>query len=75
MANDLVKRLVKKDGSQRISFYRNEYADNPRYMTDEPLHCEDWSRDYSIMNKHERETNSENAGKLIRQEDYQVAER
>lgn len=55
MANELVKRMVKKDGSQRISFYREEYAENPRDMTDEPLHCEDWSRDYSIMNEQERE--------------------
>ena len=66
MANDLVKRMVKKDGSQRISFYREDYAGNPRDMTDEPLHCEDWSRDYSIMNKHERETKSDNACKWIR---------
>lgn len=66
MADDLVKRMVKKDGSQRISFYREEYAENPRDMTDEPLHCEDWSRGYSIMDKHERETKSENAAKLIR---------
>ena len=66
MANDLVKRMVKKDGSQRISFYRDEYAENPRDITYEPLHCEDWSRDYSIMNKQERETKSEYAGKLIR---------
>ena len=55
MERDLVKRFIKKDGSQRISFYREEYAENPRDMTDEPLHCEDWSRDYSIMNKQERE--------------------
>ena len=55
MERDLVKRFIKKDGSQRISFYRDEYAENPRYTTDEPLHCEDWSRDYSIMNKQERE--------------------
>ena len=66
MANELVKRMVKKDGSQRISFYRDEYAENPRDMSDEPLHCEDWSRDYSIMNKQERETKSENACKWIR---------
>lgn len=66
MANDLVKRMVKKDGSQRISFFREEYADNPRDMTDEPLHCEDWSRDYSIMNKHERETKCHNALGWIR---------
>ena len=65
MANDLVKRMVKKDGSQRISFYREEYAENPRYMCDFPLHCEDWSRDYSIMNKHERENKSEYARKLL----------
>ena len=51
MERDLVKRMVKKDGSQRISFYREEYAENPRDMWDFPLHCEDWSRDYSIMNK------------------------
>jgi hypothetical protein len=66
MEKDLVKRFIKKDGSQRISFYREEYADNPRYNTDEPLHCEDWSRNYSIMNKHERETKSDNACKWIR---------
>ena len=66
MERDLVKRFIKKDGSQRISFYRDEYAENPRDMTDEPLHCEDWARDYSIMNKHERETKSENACKWIR---------
>ena len=66
MANELVKRMVKKDGSQRISFYREEYAENPRDMTDEPLHCEDWSRDYSIMNKQEQENKSSNAAALLR---------
>lgn len=65
MANELVKRMVKKDGSQRISFYREEYAGNPRDMTDEPLHCEDWSRDYSIMNKRERENKHHDAMTLI----------
>lgn len=65
MSNELVKRMVKKDGSQRISFYREEYAENPRDTTDEPLNCEDWSRDYSIMNKHERENKSEDARKLL----------
>ena len=66
MEKDLVKRFIKKDGSQRISFYRDEYAENPSDMTDEPLHCEDWSRDYSIMDKHERETKSVNACNWIR---------
>ena len=65
MANDLVKRMVKKDGSQRISFYREDYAENPRDMTDEPLHCEDWSRDYSIMDKKEREQKCKDARNLI----------
>lgn len=62
---NLVKRFIKKDGSQRISFYRDEYAENPRYMWDFPLHCEDWSRGYSIMNQHERENKSEDARKLL----------
>lgn len=66
MERDLVKRMVKKDGSQRISFYRDEYAENPRDMWDFPLHCEDWSRDYSIMNKQERENKSSNAAALLR---------
>ena len=65
MTNDLVKRYVKKDGSQRISFYREEYAENPRYNTDEPLHCEDWSREYSIMTKDERQNKSRNARALL----------
>ena len=66
MEKDLVKRMVKKDGSQRISFYREEYAENPRYMTDEPLHCEDWSRDYSIMTRQERESKSKDVCDWIR---------
>ena len=65
MAKGLVKRFIKKDGSQRISFYQDEYAGNPRYETDFPLHCEDWSWDYSIMTKHDRETRSEDARKLL----------
>ena len=66
MERDLVKRMVKKDGSQRISFYRDVYAENPRDMTDEPLHCEDWDREHTIMNKQERESKSADACKLIR---------
>ena len=66
MERDLVKRMVKKDGSQRISFYRDVYAENPRDMTDEPLHCEDWDREHTIMNKQERESKSSDACKLIR---------
>ena len=55
MANEYVKRLTTADGGTRITVYRDEYAENPRYMTDEPLHCEDWHRNCSIMLKKERE--------------------
>lgn len=65
MERDLVKRFIKKDGSQRISFYRDEYAENPRDMTDEPLHCEDWSREYSIMIKQDKESKSSSARNLL----------
>lgn len=65
MERDLVKRFIKKDGSQRISFYREEYACSPRDMTDEPLHCEDWSREYTIMTKDEQESKSSNARNLL----------
>ena len=62
---DYVKRFFTKDNGKRISIIQDEYADNPRDMTDEPLHCEDWSRDYSIMDKHERESKSSSARKLL----------
>ena len=55
MERDFVKRYVTKDGKQRITFYQDEDAINPRYWTDRPLHCEDYNRDYSIMSKDERE--------------------
>lgn len=66
MERDFVKRFIKKDGSERMSIYRDDYADNPRDNTDEPLHCEDWSREYSIMTKQERKTKSNNACEWIR---------
>lgn len=66
MARDLVKRFVTKDGTERVNIYRDEFADNPRDMTDEPLHCEDWLHNYSIMNKQERENKSENACQLLK---------
>lgn len=62
---NLAKRFETKDGNTRISIYNEEYAENPRYMTDEPLHCEDWSRDYSIMLKNEREGKSSSARNLL----------
>jgi hypothetical protein len=62
---DYIRRYVTKDGKERITIYRDEHADNPRYNTDEPLHCEDWSRDYTIMTKKEREYHSSSARNLI----------
>lgn len=66
MEKEYAKRFLTKDGKKRVTIYRDEYAENPRDTTDEPFHCEDWSRDYSIMNKHEQKTKSEDAAKLIR---------
>ena len=65
MKKDFVKRFKTKDGRIRISIYRDDYAENPRDWTDEPLHCEDWSRDYSIMTKDERESKSSSARELL----------
>lgn len=53
MAQEYVKRFVTKDGETRINIYRDEFASNPRDTTDEPLHCQDWSREYSIETKDE----------------------
>lgn len=63
---DYVKRFFTKDKKERITIMREDCADNPRYNTDEPLHCEDWSRTHSIMTERERDAKSEDACKLIR---------
>lgn len=62
---DYVKRYVSKDGTHRITIYYDEYAENPRDTTDEPLHCNDWSRGYSIMVKDD--PNYSDARSLINQ--------
>lgn len=62
---DYAKRYVTKDRKQRITIYRDDYAENPRWNTDEPLHCADWSREYSIMSKDEREYKCSDARTLI----------
>lgn len=66
MTNDLVKRFLTKDRNTRISIIQDEYAENPRDTTDEPLHCEDWSQNYSIMTSQERQTKSDNACGWVR---------
>ena len=65
MNTDYAKRFLTKDGNTRISIIRDDFSENPRYNTDEPLHCEDWSRDYSIMNNRERENKSSSARNLL----------
>lgn len=65
MAQEYAKRFVTKDGNTRISIYREECPCDPRDNTDFPLHCEDWCRDYSIMNKHEREYKASDARTCI----------
>lgn len=65
MTNDIVKRMVTADGMTRITIIRDDYPENPRFTTDEPLHCEDWSSNYSIMLKKEKESASKNARKLL----------
>lgn len=65
MERQYAKRFFTKDGKTRITLWQQEYAENPRDMTDEPLHCEDWSREYSIMTKDERQNKSRNARALL----------
>lgn len=51
MEKNLVKTFNTKDGKFRVKIYRDENAENPRDMTDEPLHCCDWERNHSITIK------------------------
>lgn len=48
---ETIKSFMNRDGNVRVSIYREEYPDNPRNTTDFPLHCVDFSQDYSIMLK------------------------
>lgn len=66
MEKNFEKRFKTKDGRIRISIYRDDYASNPRDMTNEPLHCYDWSRDYSIMSgQDERMSRKDSARSLL----------
>lgn len=62
MAKDFVRRYVTKDGNTRINIYKEECPCDPRSNTDFPLHCEDWHRDYSIMNTDERANCNRSSG-------------
>lgn len=48
---ETIKSFINRDGNVKVSIYREEYPDNPRNTTDFPLHCVDFSQDYSIMLK------------------------
>lgn len=61
-----VKIFKTKDGGTRISIFREMNPESPRDTTDEPLHCEDWCRNFSIMNQKERTSRSSSAADLVR---------
>lgn len=42
------RRFLSKDGLKRVTIYRDEQSENPRFSTDEPMHAKDWAR-FSIM--------------------------
>lgn len=52
---DFEKRFVTTDGKFRVTIYRDENAENPRDTTDEPVHFEDYSRKYTLMEREDRE--------------------
>lgn len=54
MEQNYAKRFLTKDGKFRISIIQEDCAENPRNTTDEPFHCEDFNRGYTIMNNKER---------------------
>ena len=58
---ETVRTFVTVDNKHKVEIFRDMYAENPRYNTDEPLHCEDWSNKYSIMLKSDKEYKSEDA--------------
>lgn len=59
------KRFLSKDGQKRVTIFRDEDAENPRYLTDEPLHCEDWDRNCTIMTYDERKGRSYSAREAV----------
>lgn len=48
---ETIKSFINRDGNVKVTIYNEEYPDNPRNTTDFPLHCVDFSQDYSIMVK------------------------
>ncbi len=65
MVQDYAKRMVTKDGKSRVTVWYDECATSPRDLTGEPLHCEDWDREYSIMNDDERKSKSHSAREFL----------
>lgn len=48
---ETIKSFINRDGNIKVSIYTDEFPENPRNTTDFPLHCVDFSQDYSIMVK------------------------
>lgn len=55
MANDVERTLQTKDGNFRVLIIREDYPESPRTLTDEPVYFEDYSREYSVMTRDERD--------------------
>ena len=56
---ETIKSFINRDGNIKVSIYTEEYPDNPRNTTDFPLHCVDFSQDYSIMVKTDERYNEQ----------------
>lgn len=62
---ELVKRVTNKEGNRRISIYTDDHAYNPMDLTDEPLHCADWVRGYTLTKGKRRGRQYQSARELI----------
>lgn len=59
------KRFVTSDKMFRVSIRREEYPENPRELTDEPIYFEDYNREYSVMGRTERQNKCSNMAERV----------
>ena len=62
---DFEKRYVTSDNMFRVSIIREEYPENPRDSTDEPVYFEDYNREYSVMDRTERQNKYNNMAERV----------
>lgn len=62
---DFEKRYVTSDNMFRVSIIREEYPENPRDLTDEPVYFEDYNREYSVMDRTERQNKCSNMAERV----------